>query len=285
MGLIICLLVSGCRSTGDRIWLDQALAHRELEAGNAGRAIELLDRCKKDRPDYAPTYLSLAAAWAQRGDRDRFRENMAIYRELNPTHDVADLYLAEAEFKEGHGEQADLLFQDYLQATQNQFDAKTLARRIHALSRRAEVAHQQGETQRSHLLRARVESTKAWWLAIAPNEAGVDGGDLPKQVDPKENRQQEILASLATSLDELQMARQLSATPEGKSLVDREIDIVRKMLEDADSGRLADLAFILAAHSDVETTPSAEASVLEAAPRVPEKMAAAGSNAPVNETR
>ncbi|MBY0588034.1 hypothetical protein K2X85_12710 [bacterium] len=252
--LILCLVLSACRSTDDRVWLDQALAHRELEEGNAGRAIELLDRCKKDRPDYAPTYLSLAAAWAQRGDRDRFRENIAIYRQLNPTHDVADLYLAEADFKEGHWDQADILLEEFLRVTANHFDAKTLARRIHALGRRAEIAdHRQDESNR-HLFLARVEATKAWWLALQTTPSTTKDNSSRTTEDPR----REILASLASSLEELQKARDHGSSQEQKTFLDQEIGIVTRMLQDAESGRLADMAFLLSARNDVETTAAVD---------------------------
>jgi tetratricopeptide (TPR) repeat protein len=242
------LCLSGCRATHDRLWLDQALAHRELEQGNAGRAIELLDRCKRDRPDYAPTYLSLAAAWAQRGDRDQFRENIAIYRRLNPTHDVADLYLAEAEFKDGQLDRANMLFDEFLKGTSAQFDAKTLSRRAHAFERLAEIAHQQGNGGNEHLYLARLEATKAWRSAIEPV---ADNGQEGRSPD---DRRQEIQASLACALEELQAARSLSSSQDDKVIIDKEIDIVRRMLEDADTGRLADLAFLLAARTEVEST-------------------------------
>ena len=241
--------LAGCRATTDRLWLDQALAHRELEQGNAGRAIELLDRCKNQRPDYAPTYLSLAAAWAQRGDHDQFRENIAIYRRLNPTHDVADLYLAEAEFKDGQLDRANMLFHEFLTATSTQFDAKTLSRRAHAFDRLAQVAHQLGETSNEHLYLARLEATKAWRSAIEPT---ADAGQKSRSNDDRHN---EIHASLAIALEELQTARGIASTKDEKVIIDKEIDIVRRMLEDADTGRLADLALLLAARSDVESTP------------------------------
>jgi hypothetical protein len=140
-----------------------------------------------------------------------------------------------------------MLFGEFLQATSTQFDAKTLSRRAHALDRLAEIAHQLGNISNEHLYLARLEATKAWRTAIEPATEQAQEDRSP------DDRRNEIQAALAIALEELQSAREFASTQDDKVIIDKEIDIVRRMLEDAETGRLADLAFLLAARSDVDS--------------------------------
>jgi tetratricopeptide (TPR) repeat protein len=150
---LVGIALAGCRSTGQAPWVHQAIAQRELEEGNAGNAITILEECQKRNPEFAPTYLSLAAAWSQRGNVDEFRKNLERYLALNPSHHVARLYLAEAALRQEDLDVARTRYQEYIDA-ETASDRKASLRKQHAFERLSEIARASRDESAAHFLAA-----------------------------------------------------------------------------------------------------------------------------------
>jgi len=230
----LCLLVGitcvGCRTMPDTTWVEHALAQQELAQGQADNAILILEDCKKRNPDYAMTYLTLAAAWARQGNTDKFRENIEAYLALNPSHHVAGLYLAEAQFKQQRFDEAKKSFQAYLAAEKGS-DSKSLEHRYHALARLAEIAESDGNELDRHLYLGRALHQQALSELAASSESGVS-----------EQSKDSITEVLTFALEELQDARELSAD---RGMIDREIAAVTSLREDVEEGRADKIALLL----------------------------------------
>jgi tetratricopeptide (TPR) repeat protein len=92
IALLASLLAGGCRSTAPQYW---KAGQTELEAGNFETAVNRLERSRGCDPEFAPTYLALAAAYSRTGDFDAVATALEQYLSLHPDHHVAHLYLAE----------------------------------------------------------------------------------------------------------------------------------------------------------------------------------------------
>lgn len=247
MRIFVCLIVGitavGCRTMPDTTWVEHALAQQELAQGQAENAIIILEDCKKRNPDYAMTYLTLAAAWARQGDTDKFRENIEAYLALNPSHHVAGLYLAEAQFKQQRLEEAKKSFQAYLTAEKGS-DSKSLEHRYHALARLAEIAESEGNQLDRHLYLGRAFHQQALSELAASSESGVS-----------DETRYSIAEVLNFALEELIEARELSKET---GIVDREIAAVTSLREDVEEGRADKIALLLS--STTSTAASGEPS-------------------------
>lgn len=236
LSLIVGIAAVGCRTMPDTTWVEHALAQQELAQGQADNAIIILEDCKKRNPDYAMTYLTLAAAWARQGDTDKFRENIEAYLALNPSHHVAGLYLAEAQFKQQRYEEAKKSFQAYLTAEKGS-DCKSLEHRYHALARLAEIAESEGSQLDRHLYLGRAFHQQALSELAASSESGVS-----------EESRDSIAEVLTFALDELIEARELS---KDTGMVDREIAAVTSLREDVEEGRADKIALLLSSTTSI----------------------------------
>ena len=234
--LIIGIAAVGCRTMPDTTWVEHALAQQELEEGKTENAIMILEDCKRRSPDYAMTYLTLAAAWARQGDTDKFRENIETYLALNPSHHVAGLYLGEAQFKQHRYDQAKKTFQAYLTAEKGS-DSKSLEHRYHALARLAEIAENENNDLDRHLYLGRALHQQALSELARPTDAGVS-----------EETRVAICDSLTFALEELLEARELS---KDTSIVDREVAAVTSLREDVEEGRADKISLLLTSTSSM----------------------------------
>ena len=252
MRILFCLMIAlaalGCRTMPDTTWVEHALAQQELEQGQTGNAILILEDCKRRSPDYAMTYLTLAAAWAREGNIDKFRENIEIYLTLNPSHHVAALYLGEAQFKQQRFEEAKKSFKAYLAAERGS-DSKSLEHRYHALARLAETAEFENNDLDRHIYLGRALHQLALSELARPSEAGV----------PDEVRNA-VRENLTVALEERSDARKLAK--ETKS-IDHEMAVVSSLREDVEAGRADKIRHRLLA----STNPSVESGHRRRPPR------------------
>lgn len=230
LGIAATLILIGCRSTADSTWVEHALAQNELERGRPEEAIRILEDCRRRSPDYALTYLSLAAAWARQGNTDAFRENLEKYLTLNPSHYVAGLYLAEAQFKQSDLPAARKTYEAYL-ASEKGVDAKSLSRREHALSRLAEIAQREGDDLAFHRRTAEAQYQEA--LAQIAS-----AGDQ----DLRDEQKLQVQSILESALAEFAEAKKTAADdPE----LERQTRAAEALLEDVNAGQTAKIAMLL----------------------------------------
>lgn len=106
---------TGCQSTPLEPWM---MGQWELETGDVEAAVTHLEVARRSAPDFAPTYLSLAAAHTRLGDYPAVADDLRTYLDLEPGHAAVHLYLGECLRKlERHGE-AETEFRRFLEKTQ-----------------------------------------------------------------------------------------------------------------------------------------------------------------------
>jgi tetratricopeptide (TPR) repeat protein len=141
LALGVAFQTVGCRSSALEHW---SVGQLELRSGQTDRAISSLEKSKALDPDFAPSYLALAAAKAKTGDLPAVAENLQEYLRRNPEHAAAELYLAECQSNLGDDASARRSFEAFLISTDRQRD-KHAGRRIHAHERLAELADRRGD--------------------------------------------------------------------------------------------------------------------------------------------
>lgn len=135
--LLLSALLVGCQSASTEQWL---VGQMELEVGNYRGAIAALEKDRRRRPDHAPTYLSLAAAYTRQGDHEQAAALLTKYLELNPANHTAHLYLGECQLSLGEGEKARQSFQAFLSASKGGPVVADRPHTVHALERLSELS-------------------------------------------------------------------------------------------------------------------------------------------------
>lgn len=200
------------------------LARMELDRGNPGRSVELIERALRQSPDErkldrAPAFELLARCHAARGDLDQAHAALESLRDVDkvvgtePVRALTDLTEGVLQAAAGHHEEARIRLEDAVDRFQRcRAPFETATARIElavslAARGRAELAEREATAALETLerLEAESEAARARRLRAIVTQMGGD----PRQSAPVTTRERDVLVLLATGLTNRQIADRL----------------------------------------------------------------------------
>jgi tetratricopeptide (TPR) repeat protein len=142
--------------------------------GNTDRAIALYNQSLKLEPELARNYLSLAAAYLEKGEDEQAGQWMASYLRLQPDHHVARAHYAELLLRLKRTREAHDQFEKVIADIQDN-DELADKHLVHCHSRLMEIAEAEEDEYEEHLHRGIGLYWLAWQRAqLGEEEKGLD---------------------------------------------------------------------------------------------------------------